>query len=112
MLIDKKKTTCKVGVKQRLLHRAYVYHSRRVVPKASNNHKVMDLEDAFKDWEGLPKITEREAAYLVSFVGGQGMIKCNCECDCSPNSCACKKAGRICSSCCHRNSKCCKNNSD
>ncbi len=32
-----------------LLHRAYVYHSLRLVPQALNNREVMDLEDAFKD---------------------------------------------------------------
>ncbi len=31
------------------LHRAYVYHSLRLVPEASNNREVMDLKDAFKD---------------------------------------------------------------
>jgi hypothetical protein len=112
MLINKNKSTCKVAVKQGLLHRAYVYHSLRVVPEASNNREVMDLKDAFKDWKGLPKITERETARFVSSVGGQGMIKCNCKGDCSANSYACKKADRICSSRCHRNSKCCKNNKD
>ncbi len=112
VLIDKNKSTCKVAVKQGLLHLAYVYHSLRLVPKVSNNREVMDLEDAFKDWKGLPKITEREAACFVLSVRGQGMIKCNCKGDCSTNSCACKKAGRIFSSHCHRNSKCCKNNKD
>jgi hypothetical protein len=110
--INKDKSTCKVAVKQGLLHRAYVFHALRAVPIASNNRKVMELEDAYLHWQGLPKITEREAARFVSSVGGQGMIKCNCKGDCSTNSCACKKAGRICSSRCHRNSKCCKNNSD
>ncbi len=110
--IDKNKSTCKVSVKQGLLHRPYVYHSLRLVPKVSNNRKVMDRKDAFKDWKGLPKITKREAACFVSSIGGQGMIKCNCKGDCGTNSCACKQAGRICSSCCHRNSNCCKNNKD
>ena len=110
--INKDKSTCRVAVKQGLLHRACVFHALRLVPEASNNRKVMDLEDAYKDWQGLPKITEREAARFISSVGGQGMVKCFCKGDCSNNSCACKKAGRLCSSRCHRNSKCCKNNSD
>jgi ribosomal protein S17 len=110
--INKDKSTCRVAVKQGLLHRAYVFHALRLVPEASNNRKVMDLEDAYKDWQGLPKITEREAARFISSVGGQGMVKCNCKGDCNTTSCACKKAGRLCSSRCHRNSKCCKNNSD
>ena len=45
----------------------------RVVPKASNNRTVMDLEDAYLHWKGLPKITEREAARYVSSIGGQGI---------------------------------------
>ena len=98
MTINKDKSTCKVAVKQGLLHRAYVFHALRAVPIASNNRKVMELEDAYLHWQGLPKITEREAARFVSSVGGQGMIKCDCKGDCSTNSCACKKAGRICSS--------------
>jgi len=110
--INKDRSTCKVAVQQGLLHRAYAFHTLRVVPIASKNRKVIDLEDANLHWHGLPKITEREAARFASSVGGQGMIKCNCKGDCSTNSCACKKAGRICSSRCHRNSKCCKNNSD
>jgi len=104
--INKDKSTCKVAVQQGLLHRAYAFHALRAVPIASNNHKVMDLDDAYLHWHELPQITEREAARYVSSFGGQGMIKCNCKGDCSTNSCACKKAGRICSSRCHRNSKC------
>ena len=76
--INKDKSTCKVAVKQGLLHRAYVFHALRAVPIASNNRKVMELEDAYLHWQGLPKITEREAARFVSSVGGQGMIKCDC----------------------------------
>ena len=113
VIINKDKSTCKVVGQQGLLHRAYAFHTLRVVPIVSNSpNKVMDLEDAYLHWHGLPKITEREAACFASSVGGQGMIKCNYKGDCSTNSCACKKAVRICSSCCHRNSKCCKNNSD
>jgi hypothetical protein len=103
--INKDKATCKVAVKEGLLHRAYAFHALRVVPIASNNRTVMDLEDAYLHWKGLPKITEREAAHFVSSVGYKGMVMCNCKDDCTTNSCACKKAGRICSSCCHRNSK-------
>ncbi len=95
VLIAKNKSTFKVAMKQELLHHAYIYHSLTVIPKASNNCEVMDLKDAFKDWKGLPKNTEREAACFVLSVGGQGMIKCNCKGDCSTNSCACKKTGRL-----------------
>ncbi len=93
--INKDKSTCWVAVKQGLLHRAYIFHSLRVVPEASNNHEVMDLEDAYIHWQGLSKITKREAAHFVSFIECQGMVKCNCKGDCTTNNCACKKAGRL-----------------
>ncbi len=108
--INKDKSTCQVAVKNAFFHPAYVFHALGAVPKASNNQVINDLVDVFNNWKGLPKITEQEAAHFVSSVGGQGMVKCNCKGDCMSNSCACRKAGRICSSRCHRNSKCCKNN--
>jgi hypothetical protein len=101
-----------MAVQQGLLQHAYAYHTLRVVPKTQNNRILMELDDAFTHWQGLPTITEQEAACFISSVGGQGMVKCNCKGDCTSNSCACNKAGRLCSSCCHRNSKCCKNNSE
>ena len=55
--INKDKSTCTVAVKEGLLHRAYAFHALRVVPKASNNRTVMDLEDAYLHWKGLPKIS-------------------------------------------------------
>ena len=110
--INKDKSTCRVAVKRGVLKRAYSHHNLRIVPDASNNRKVMDLEEAFTDWRSLPSITEREAARHVSSVGGQGMVKCNCKGECTSNSCACKKAGRLCSSRCHRNNKFCLNNKE
>ncbi len=110
--INKDTSTCQVVVKSWLLHRAYVFHALGAVPKTSNDRVTNDLEVAFNDWKGLPKTTEQEAACFISSVGGQRMMKCNCKGYCTSNSCACRKAGRIHSSCCHRNSKCCKNHND
>jgi hypothetical protein len=91
-------STCCVAVKEGLLYCSYVYHSLRPVPPASNDRKLMDLEDAFINWQGLPRITEREVARFISLVGGQGMVKCNCRGNRLSNICACKKADRLCSS--------------
>ncbi len=91
--IDKKKSTCRVAVKQGLLHRAYAYHKLKPVPEASNIRNVLDLQDAFEDWRLLPKISEREAARFVSSVGDQGIIHCNCRGSCVTNSCTCRKDG-------------------
>ena len=108
VLMSKLKSTCRVAVKQGVLKRAYVYHVLKPVPEASNNLDAMDLREAYENWRSLPTITEREAACFLS-VGGQGIIHCNCRGSCTTNGCSCKKAGRLCSSRCHRNSKNCKN---
>ncbi len=110
--INKDKLTCRVAVKKGLLYRAYVYHVLKPVPEASNNLDATDLRDAYDNWRSLPKVTGREAAHFISLVGGQGVIHCNCRGSCTTNSCSCKKAGRLCSSHCHRNSQCCKNTHD
>jgi hypothetical protein len=112
VLTNKDISTCRVAVKQGLLHQAYVYHCLKAVSETSNNLDMMDLRDAYKNCRLLPKITEREAACYISLVRGQGMIHCNCRGTCTTNSCLCRKVGRLCSSCCHRNSKHCKNTHD
>jgi hypothetical protein len=109
VLINKSKSTCRVAVKEGLLHHAYVYHVLKPVPIASNNLKIMNMSEAYEDWWSLPKITEREAARFISLVGGQGVIHCNCKASCTSNSCSCRKAGRLCTSRCHRSSKLCQN---
>ena len=64
MTINKDKSTCKVAVKQGLLHRAHVFHALRAVPIASNNRKVMELEDAYVHWQGLPKKLKEKQLFL------------------------------------------------
>ncbi len=109
VLINKDKSTCRVAVKQGVLHQAYVYHCLKPVSVASKNLDIMDLQDAYENWGSQPKLTEREAAHYISSVRGQGIIHCNCRGSCTTNSCSCRKAGRICSSRCYRSSKHCKN---
>ncbi len=67
VLINKDKSTCRVAVKQGLLPQAYIFHSFRVVPKASNNRKVMDLKDAYIHWQGLTK-NRRKRSYSFCIV--------------------------------------------
>ena len=103
---------CRVAVQQGLLHRGYVYHSLQVVPDTANDIDLHNLRDAFENWRSLPKLTEREAAKYVSSVGGQGIIHCNCRGECKSNQCSCKRAGRLCSSRCHRNNSKCQNKTE
>ena len=67
------------------------------------------LSDAYNNWKSLKEISERAAARDQSAVGGQGhgIIKCKCKGECSNAKCPCKKAGRLCTSACHKgNDKC------
>ena len=110
--VNKLNSSCRVAVAQGLLHRAYAYHALKLLPTASNNIDLNNLRDAYENYRSLPKVTEREAARFVSSVGGQGIVHCNCRCDCTKNSCSCKKANWLCSSRCHRNNNKCKNKHD
>ncbi len=107
-----KNNMCTVAIEEGVLQKSYVYHWLGGVPKAPNDRALMELDKTYLGWRGMPKITEREAAKHVSSVGGQGMVKCHCKGNCTTNRCKCKKAGRLCNSCCHRNNYCCKNGKD
>ena len=52
--------------------------------------ELLGLEDAFKEWKGMSKIPEKEAARRTSNIGGKGFIKCSCKGKCNTNSCSCK----------------------
>jgi hypothetical protein len=110
--VNKLNSSCRVAVAQGLLHRAYVYHALKLLPKGSNDIDLNNLRDAYDNYLSLPRLTEREAARYVSSVGGQGIVSCNCRSDCTKQSCSCKKANRLCSSRCHRNNNKCKNKHD
>ena len=108
--INKLNSSCRVAVAQGLLHHVYVYHALKLLSKESNNTNLNNLQDAYKNYRSLPRLTEREAARYISSVGGQGIVSCNYRSDCTKNSCLCKKANWLCSSRCHRNNNKCKNN--
>jgi len=110
--VNKLNSSCKVAMAQGLLHRAYAYHSLKLLPKASNDIDLSNLQDTYEIYRSLPRLTEREAAHCVSSVRGQGIVSCNCRSDCTKNSCSCKKANRLCSSRYHRNNNKCKNKHD
>ncbi|KAL3803498.1 hypothetical protein HJC23_014046 [Cyclotella cryptica] len=100
---------CKNGV----LKNTYAPHTVSMLPGPSNNRALCGLESAFEEWQGLPKITEREAARVVSAVGGQGFnVVCHCNGTCDSKRCSCKKAGVLCNSKCHAGNLKCLNCSD
>lgn len=76
---------------------------KRTYPR--HNRELVNLEQTFLDWRGLPKIDERAAARHTSAVGGQGHVHCNCQGKCVTPRCKCRKAGRVCNSRCHRKGK-------
>jgi hypothetical protein len=98
---------CEIGIVKVLVcdHRL-----GRVTAGKGNNVELNGLTDALNGWESMKIISEREAARKESIVGGQGKgdVTCSCKGKCNTNHCSCKKAGRICSSACHRNNfNCC-----
>jgi hypothetical protein len=109
--IDKSRSQARVAVKSGLLKGWYVYHRLGRVPGLGNNLSLNGLDDAMNDWKSMKVISERAASRNESLVGGQGKgtVTCQCKGTCNNNSCSCKKAGRICTSACHRNNFKCVN---
>ena len=109
--VDKTRSQARVAVKSGLLKSWYVYHRLGRVTGVGNNVELNGLTDALNGWESMKIISEREAARQESIVGGQGKgdVTCSCKGKCNSNHCSCKKAGRICSSACHRNNFNCVN---
>ena len=63
--------------------------------------KVMGLEGVLLEWKGMPSVSVHEAVQIDSSVGGQGMVRCDCQGKCDTKRCKCFKAGRKCNSRCH-----------
>ena len=109
--VNNSRCQARVAVKAGLLKSWYVYHRLGRVTGKGNNVELNGLTDALNGWESMKIISEREAARQESIVGGQGKgdVTCSCKGKCNSNHCSCKKAGRICSSACHRNNFNCVN---
>ena len=73
----KYRLVCGKGQLKNLYARSYI----NPVPNATPN--LMGLQEVYESWQGLPKISEREAARSTSIVGGQGMIRCDCTTKCT-----------------------------
>jgi hypothetical protein len=101
----------RVVVTAGLLQSWYQYHRLSRVTGPGNNIKLLGLETAFLGWTTMKEVSEREASRKESVVGGQGKgtVICTCKGKCDSKICKCFKAGRICSSACHRNNKKCTN---
>jgi hypothetical protein len=48
--INKLNSSCRVAVAQGLLHRAYAYHTLKLLPKASNDIDLNNLQDAYENY--------------------------------------------------------------
>ena len=68
----------------------------------TDTKEILVLEDAFKEWKDMNKISKREAARRTSKIDGQGFIQCSCKGKRNTYSYSCKKHGRICNSHCHK----------
>ena len=48
--INKLNSSCRVAVAQGLLHRAYAYHTLKLLPKVSNDIDLNNLQDAYENY--------------------------------------------------------------
>jgi len=95
---------CKAGVIDHCFSRSHVTKLTGV----SNDRKLNNLEEVFREFEGIPKVTVRHAARHVSQTGGQGIQRCNCTGNCSNNRCRCRKTSVKCGNHCKcKVEKCC-----
>ena len=78
-------------------------------PLPSMTATAMNLDAPLLSWRGMPTVSVRKATRSQSAVGGQGMLRCNCKGTCEHGKCACKRAGRLCTSRCHKNNVKCTN---
>ncbi len=94
-----------VVVKTGLLKQWYSYHKLTRVVGMGNNIELLGLQEAYLGWAMMKVIFEQEASRNESLVGSQGKgdVTCNCKMACNSNRCSCFRAGRICTSACHRN---------
>ncbi len=109
--IDTNRMLAQVVVKSGLLKQLYSYHKLTCVVGKGNNIELLGLQEAYLRWGLMKVISEWEASRNESLVGGQdkGDVTCNCKSACNSYHCSCFRAGRICTSACHRNNSKCKN---
>jgi hypothetical protein len=109
--LNQAKMKARIAVKARLFKLWYDYFKLSRVSSPWNNIKLLGLDDAFLNWKTMKVISEREGSANDSLVGrqGKGAVICSCRGACNSKSCKCFKAGRICSSACHRNNAKCEN---
>ncbi len=109
--IDTNKMLARVVVKLGLLKQWYSYHKLTRVVGKGNNIELLGLQEAYLRWGLMKVISEWEVSRNESLVGGRGSkgdVTCNCKSACNSNHCSCFRAGRICTSACHRNTAKCK----
>jgi hypothetical protein len=111
VLIDINRMLAWVVMKTGMLKQLYSYHKLAHVVGKGNNVEILGLQEAYLGWASMEVISEQEASRNESLVGGQGKgdVTCNCKMACNSNHCSCFRAGRICTSACHRNNAKCKN---
>ena len=94
---------CARGTINRLYARSYIH------PIKDSTAEMHGLQGALDGWREMREVTLRAAMAVQSAVGGQGMLRCDCKGPCSTNKCSCFKAGRKCTSRCHKQNKTCTN---
>lgn len=86
-----------------------LYSRDQLKPLPHVSPDLMKLADVLAMWETMPTVGERACMRVVSSVGGQGHVHCNCAGPCINGKCKCHTLKRLCNSRCHRNNSKCKN---
>ena len=100
----KYRVACPRGVMNALYARPYLIPTRSALDPTQ-----LGFTNTLAHWKSMPVIGERKAVCFASATGGQGLLRCSCKGSCLVGRCACRKAGRVCNSRCHKRSCRCEN---
>ena len=100
----KYRLACPRGVMKAVYARPYLIPTRSALSLAQ-----LGFANTVLHWKTMPTIGERKAVSFASATGGQGLLRCSCTGSCLVGRCACRTAGRVCNSRCHKRSCLCKN---
>ena len=90
-----------------VLKSLYTRYQLKALPGVRRD--LVNLHVVFAMWETLPEVGERACMRLVSAVGGQGHVHCNCAGPCINGKCKCHMLKRKCNSRCHKKNANCQN---
>jgi hypothetical protein len=99
----------RIAARAGLLKSVYARHQLKPLTVSPS---LVGLQDILQSWPSLKNVGERACMRVVSAVGGQGLVHCNCAGRCVNERCKCWKTKRLCNSRCHKRNKACRNHDE